>query len=112
MSRAKMEIWERRLETPAEMEAKGINFCLTEDNNGDTMYLPMHVGLTIAHGLSEQAAFEAVTIRPARLLGLSQRIGSLEKGKDADVAIFTGFPFTSLSRCEYTIIDGEVYRNF
>lgn len=112
MSRAKMEIWDRRLETPAEMDEKGINFCLTEDTNGDTMYLPMHVGLTIAHGLSEQTAFEAVTIRPAKLLGLDARIGSLEKGKDADIAIYTGFPFTSLSRCEYTIIDGVAYKNF
>ncbi|MEA5038727.1 MAG: amidohydrolase [Clostridiaceae bacterium] len=112
MSRAKMEIWDRRLETPAELEEKGINFCLTEDTNGDTMYLPMHVGLTIAHGLSEKAAFEAVTIRPACLLGLDKRLGSLEKGKDADLAIFTGFPFTSLSRCEYTIIDGVTYKNF
>ena len=112
MSRAKFEIWNRRLETPAEMEAEGINFMLTADSDGDTQYLPIHVGLCMAHGLSEQAAFEAVTIRPAKWLGVDDRMGSIEVGKDADLAIFTGHPFSNMSRCQYTIIDGEVYDNF
>ncbi|MCF0150408.1 MAG: amidohydrolase [Firmicutes bacterium] len=112
MARSKFEIWNRRLEMPAEMEEAGINFMLTEDANGDTQYLPMHVGLAMAHGLSEQAAFEAVTIRPAKHLGLADRMGSIEVGKDADLAIFTGHPFSNFSRCQYTVIDGEVYDNF
>lgn len=111
MGKSKMEIWGCRLDTPAKMEQAGINFCLTEDTSGDTKYLPMHVGLCIARGLSEQAAFEAVTIRPARLLGLDSRVGSLEAGKDADLAIWSGIPFSSLSLCEKTIIEGEVYDN-
>ena len=60
----------------------------------------------------KQAAFEAVTIRPARWLGIGDRTGSIEVGKDADLAIFTGHPFSNFSRCQYTIIDGEVYQNF
>ena len=111
MGYAKMEIWGRKLETPALMEQAGVNFCLTEDTGADTQYLPMHIGLCIARGLSEQAAFEAVTLRPAKLLGLSDRVGSIEVGKDADLAIFSGMPFTSLTLCEKTIIDGVVYDN-
>jgi len=111
MGYAKMEIWGRKLETPALMEQAGVNFCLTEDTGADTKYLPMHIGLCIARGLSEQAAFEAVTLRPAKLLGLSDRVGSIEAGKDADLAIFSGMPFTSLTLCEKTIIDGVVYDN-
>ena len=67
--------------------------------------------MCIARGLSEQIAFEAVTIRAARLLGLDDRIGSIEVGKDADFAIWNGIPFSSMTLCEKTIIDGEVYDN-
>ncbi|MBE6011838.1 amidohydrolase [Anaeropeptidivorans aminofermentans] len=111
MGPAKMEIWGCKLETPGIMEKAGINFCLTEDTSSGTKYLPMHVGLCIARGLSEEAAFEAVTIRPAKLLGIDRRTGSIEAGKDADIAIFNGFPFSNLTLCETTIIDGEVYEN-
>lgn len=111
MSKSKMEIWGCSQETPGIMEKAGINFCLTEDTGGDTKYLPMHVGLCIARGLSEKTAFEAVTIRPARLLGIADRVGSLEAGKDADLAIWSGIPFSSLTLCEKTIIDGVVYDN-
>ncbi|MDR3332825.1 MAG: amidohydrolase [Synergistaceae bacterium] len=111
MGLSKMEIWGCKLETPGVMEDAGINFCLTEDTSSGTKYLPIHIGLCIARGLSERTAFEAVTIRPARLLGLDKRVGSLEAGKDADVAIFSGNPFSNLSLCETTIIDGEIYDN-
>lgn len=111
MGPAKMEIWGCKLETPGIMEKAGINFCLTEDTSSGTKYLPMHVGLCIARGLSEETAFEAVTIRPAKLLGIDKITGSIEAGKDADIAIFNGFPFSNLTLCETTIIDGEVYEN-
>lgn len=111
MGPSKMEIWGRKLETPGLMEKAGVNFCLTEDTSSGTKWLPMHIGLCIARGLSEQAAFEAVTIRAAKLIGLDSKVGSLEEGKDADLAIFNGFPFSNLTLCENTIIDGVVYNN-
>ena len=85
--------------------------CLTMDNSASSDMLPLNVGRAIAYGLDEQAAFEAITINPATLIGLQERIGSIEVGKDADLAIFTGHPFSSLSRCEATIIEGVVYPN-
>ncbi len=111
MPPGKMEIWGRKLTTPARMEEAGINFCLTADTSSGTKYLPMHVGLCMAHGLSERAAFEAVTLRPARLLGLGDRMGSIEPGKDADLAVWSGHPFSNFTLCERTIIDGTVYDN-
>ena len=70
-----------------------------------------YIGLCIARGLTEKTAFEAVTIRPARLLGLERRVGSIEPGKDAALAVWSGDPFCNFTLCEKTIIDGEVYDN-
>jgi imidazolonepropionase-like amidohydrolase len=81
------------------------------DNSASSDMLPLNVGRAIAYGLDEQTAFEAITINPATLIGLQDRIGSIEVGKDADLAIFTGHPFSSLSRCEATVIEGVVYPN-
>ncbi|MCL2006796.1 MAG: amidohydrolase [Treponema sp.] len=111
MGPMKMEIWDCKLETPGIMEKAGVNFVLTEDTASSTKYLPMHIGLCIARGLSEEMAYESVTIRPAKLLGLDKRIGSIEVGKDADIAIFNGMPFCNLTLCEKTIIEGVVYEN-
>jgi imidazolonepropionase-like amidohydrolase len=111
MGLGKMEIWGTKLETPGILEKADIDFALTQDNASATKYLPTHIGYCIARGLSKKRAFEAVTIRPAKLLGVDDRVGSLEVGKDADVAIFTDFPFSNFALCETTIIDGEVYQN-
>lgn len=94
---------------PALLEEAGLEFSLMQDTGYNTYLLPMYVGKCIAEGLSETAAFRALTINPARNLKLDHRMGSLEAGKDADIAIFSGHPFYGMSRCEYTIIDGVVY---
>lgn len=108
MNPYKNELWDVRLSTPAEFEKKGINFCMTADTSSETKYLPIHVGIAMANGLSEKAAFECVTINPARLLGLDGRMGTLEPGKDADIAIFDGHPFSNFTHCTHVVIDGKV----
>ncbi len=107
MEPMKYEIWGTRQDTPAKMEEKGISFCLTADTSSGTKWLPMQVGIAMREGLSFEAALEAVTIRPAKLLGLDQRLGSLEVGKDADISIFTDMPFSNLSKCVAVMIDGK-----
>ena len=109
MNPYKNELWDVRLSTPAEFEKKGINFCMTADTSSETKYLPIHVGIAMANGLSEKAAFECVTINPARLLGLDDRMGTLEPGKDADIAIFDGHPFSNFTHCTKVVIDGVAY---
>ena len=106
----KMEVWNLRFDNAAILEKAGVNFCLSADD-GETQFLPDHVGTMIKYGLSEEAAFESVTIRPAKVLKLDDRLGSLEVGKDADIAIFDGFPFSNLTHCVATLIDGEVYEH-
>ena len=84
---------------------------LTADTGSQTAHLPMHIGFCIARGLKEKDAFEGVTIRAAKLLGIEDKVGSIEVGKDADLAIFDGFPFSNLTLCKMTMIDGVVYKN-
>lgn len=111
MDLSKEEVWGVSLETPAILHRAGVTICMTQDSMSGTRWLPAFVGMCIARGLPYDAALRAVTINPARLLGLDERIGSLEQGKDADLAIFSGDPFSNYSICEMTIIDGVVYRN-
>lgn len=109
MAADKLETWYTRFETPGMMEKAGINFCLTQDSRSATRFLLNHVGMAIARGLSFEAALRGVTINPAKLLGIEDKVGSIEAGKNADLAIFDGNPFSSLSLCEATMIDGIVY---
>jgi imidazolonepropionase-like amidohydrolase len=109
MSPDKLETWNTRYETPGLMEKAGVNFCLTQDSRSGTRFLPFHIGMAIARGLSFETALKAVTVNPARLLGIDSKAGSIEAGKDADLALFDGNPFSSLTLCKITVIDGVPY---
>ena len=85
--------------------------CLTADSSSQTQFLPATVGILMVNGLDEKAAFEGMTINPARLLGVDDKVGSIEVGKDADLAVFSGHPFSSLSKCMMTMIDGVAYNS-
>lgn len=111
MGPAKHELWEVKLETPGLLVKAGVRVCLQADTSSATKYLPIHVGIAIAHGMPEEEAFKAVTIYPAELIGAADRVGSLEVGKDADIAIFNGHPFCNFTKCELTMIDGKVWHN-
>lgn len=88
-----------------------ITVCLTADTGSQTSVLPMTIGMLMRRGLSEENAIKGVTINPAKILNLDHRIGSLEPGKDADIAIFDGHPFDSMTLCRMVMIDGVVYKN-
>jgi imidazolonepropionase-like amidohydrolase len=68
----------------------------------------MMAGLAVKHGMDEKEAFRAVTINPAEIIGISDRVGSLEVGKDADIVIWDGHPFSIDTEVETTIINGKV----
>ncbi len=107
----KREVWGLRQDTPAILERAGVKLCLTADGAVETQWLPMEIGVVIKNGLSEDTAFKSVTINAAEVLKLDDRIGSIEKGKDADIAVFNGHPFHNMTDCILTMIDGEVYNN-
>ena len=110
-SPTKQELWNMSIENSAILANAGITISLTADEGSRTAYLPATIGLLMRNGLSEEDAFKGVTINPAKTLGLEDRVGSLEVGKDADIAIFDGHPFSSLSLCRMSIIDGKVVHN-
>jgi imidazolonepropionase-like amidohydrolase len=58
--------------------------------------------------MDEEEALKAITINPARICGVDDRLGSLEKGKDADIVVFDGWPLDVNARVKWVIIDGKV----
>ncbi|MDQ3685026.1 MAG: amidohydrolase family protein, partial [Acidobacteriota bacterium] len=60
-------------------------------------------------GLSEEEALKLITLNPASQLGVESRVGSIEVGKDADLAVWSGHPLSVYSRAEMTMIDGETF---
>ena len=59
-------------------------------------------------GLPFDAALEAVTLGPARMIGIDDRVGSVEVGKDGDLALWNGTPFELTSRVVGVVLDGEL----
>lgn len=111
-SPSKLEIHNRTMDNPGILsKEENITLCLTADTGSQTSVLPMTIGFFIRRGLSFEDAIKGVTINAAKVLQLDDRIGSLEAGKDADIAVFDGNPFDSMSLCGLVMIDGEIYKN-
>ena len=108
---AKEEIWNCTMENPGILEKAGVEFALSADAQTATRWLPEEAGIAVAYGLSEETALKALTIHPAKILNLDDRMGTLEAGKDADLAIFDGHPLSNMTRCKATMIDGVFYFN-
>lgn len=92
------------------MHNKGITVAINSDDAEMSRRLNQEAAKLIKYGgLSEQEAWETVTINPAKLLHLNDRTGSIKVGKDADVVLWSGNPLSVYSKAEKTIIDGAVY---
>lgn len=92
------------------LEKAGCDIVLTADGVTTTRMLPYLAGYAVGHGLSERHALASITSLPAKLLGLSDCVGTLEAGKDADFSIYTGNALLSTSKCLATYVDGvQVY---
>ncbi len=107
--RSKWETRERGFETLRKMYEAGVKFAIqTDADNGKIMFLPVNAALAVKYGLPEEEALKSITITPAELLGLGDRIGSIEQGKDADLRIISGDPLDVRTRVLMVLIDGEV----
>ena len=108
-SRSKLEVQYMDFKTSGILQEAGILFSITTDHPVALIqYLPLCAGLAVKHGLPMEEGLKALTIYPARICRVDDRVGSLKRGKDADIAIFSGNPMEIFTKTLYTIIDGEI----
>lgn len=108
-SRNKIEVQNMSFKTAGELYKAGLLIAITTDHPvSQIQYLPICAGLAVKAGLPMEEGLKAITINAAKICGVADRMGSLEIGKDADVAIFDGNPMEVFTQTLYTIIDGEV----
>jgi imidazolonepropionase-like amidohydrolase len=110
-SRSKVELRNRSLANPGRLARAGVTIAITTDHPVVPInFLAYQAALSVKEGLDRDIALQALTINPARILGIDGRLGSLEVGKDADLVIWSGDPLNVLSRVERALIDGaEIY---
>ncbi|MCL2007883.1 MAG: amidohydrolase [Treponema sp.] len=108
--KSKMELIHKSFETTKVLSDAGLKVCITTDapiipQGG----LSLCAGFAVRAGMKEEHAWAAITINPARAMGVGDRVGSLETGKDADIVIFNGNPLYDVGcTVAYTIIDGKI----
>jgi len=97
--------------TPALLAQAGVKVALTTHTPSlvlPAQYLPILAGQAVKAGLDEDEALRAITLNPAEILEVEARVGSLEVGKDADLVLWSGHPFSYQSRVLLTMVDGQV----
>ena len=97
------------METAAKLRAAGIPFALQSSYEGyvpKTRVVLFEAALAASNGLTFEQALATITSDAARILGISDRVGTIEAGKDADLALYDGDPFEYTSHCTGVIIDG------
>lgn len=107
--RSKIELRNQSYSAPRVLYENGIEFAMMTDHPViPEQYLPICAGLAVREGLPEYEALKSITINAAKITGLDDRIGSIEPGKDADIAVFNGDPLEVKTRCVMTIINGRI----
>jgi len=106
--RSKVELRNRSLASPGRLAAAGVELGIITDHPVVPVHL-LHVqaALAVREGLDPSAALRAVTLTPARVLGLDDRLGSLEPGKHATLCVWSGDPLDARSRVETAWIEGR-----
>lgn len=107
--RSKIELKNLSFKAPKVLEQAGIEYAMMTDHPvTPEQYLPICTAIAVREGASEEGALKAITINAARITGIADRVGSIEVGKDADIAVFSGHPFDFRSRCVLTLVNGKV----
>jgi imidazolonepropionase-like amidohydrolase len=106
------EPFDQNFRAGAVLSAKGVPFAFDQlgwgPGNRNVRNLPVPAAHSVAHGLSEEEAIRAMTIIPAKIFGVEREMGSLEVGKTADLALWSGSPLQMRSRVEKVIIQGRL----
>ena len=104
---SKFELQNKSWSTPAVLTAAGCHVSIITDSSViPQQYLPLCAGMAVKAGMDPFDALKAITLNPAEHIGVADRVGSLEVGKDADVVITAGSPFEVLTEVKAVFIDG------
>lgn len=107
-SRVKYELKEMTPKNPGLMAKAGVKVAIQTDEMSAVKYLTINAALAVREGMPEEEALKALTIYPAEVIGVEDRVGSLEVGKDADVVVFDGNPFDYRTSVDLVLVDGRV----
>ena len=92
------------------MHNAGVTVALNSDNSELSRRLNLEAAKAFKYGnISEEEAWKFVTINPAKLLNLDEKVGSLKVGKDADIVMWSGHPMSLYTKAEKTYIEGALY---
>ncbi len=106
---SKFELKNKSFETPGDLARAGCQVSIITDSPViPQQYLALCAGLAVKSGMDAFEALKAITINAARHIGVDERVGSLELGKDGDVVVADGNPMVSDTNIKYVLIDGEV----
>ncbi|MGE5577417.1 MAG: amidohydrolase [Syntrophothermus sp.] len=109
IGREKFELRDRTFETPRVLYEAGIKFALMTDHPViPVQYLPLAAALAVREGLPEDVAMRSITLSAAEIIGVADRIGSIEAGKDADLVIWSRLPLDPQARAEKVFVDGAL----
>ncbi len=108
-SKSKFELKEKSFETPGILANAGLDVCIITDAPVIPLnYLSLCAGLAVREGMAEDAAWRAITITPATVAGIADRVGSLEAGKDADFVLWCGDPLEDIqARAKMVFVNGR-----
>ncbi|WP_093046554.1 amidohydrolase [Thalassobacillus cyri] len=107
--RSKIELKNKTWETYHKLTKHGIQVSITTDHPYTPIqYLNICAALAAREGLDIEKALQGITIIPARNLGVEDRVGSIESGKDADLVLWDGHPFEFMSKPLWTMVNGEI----
>src|SRR4030095_11971931 len=96
------------LENAARLSRAGVTVVIASFDTQNSRLLRQDAGKAMANGMDRDAALRAVTLAPAQVWGVADRVGSLEAGKDADVVIWSGDPFDLSTAAEYVFVKCRV----
>jgi len=108
--KSKYELKNLTFDTPRVLQEAGVLIAIITDSPVIPLqYLSLVAGLAVKSGLKEEEAWKAITINPAKITGIDDRVGSIKEGKDADIVIFEGNPLRNIdSKPKKVIINGKI----
>ncbi|HEX6985224.1 MAG TPA: amidohydrolase family protein, partial [Planctomycetaceae bacterium] len=104
------DAYDRAFTIPKELRKAGVRFCISGANrfgSSNARNLPYHAATASAFGLPPEEALKAITLYPAQIVGVSDRVGSLEPGKDATLFVATGDPLEAATQVTAAYVRGR-----